>query len=83
MRLQTTAGFAEVNEKHRQNMKTENQQTARQAFRAKIEKMIRYANGYYYIGDYQPATMTGRYETREAATSHQMDCYDLDPLGTG
>jgi hypothetical protein len=53
-------------------------QTARQEFRAKIEKMVHYANGHYYIGDYQPATMTGRYETREAAIAYQMGCYDMD-----
>ena len=77
---QSPRRIREVNEKHRQNMKTENhQQAAREAFRAKIKKMIHYTNGYYYIGDYQPATMTGRYGTREAAISRQMDCYDNDP----
>ena len=50
----------------------------RQAFRDKIEKMIRFANGYYYIGDYQPATGTGRYDTREAAIRYQMDGYDME-----
>lgn len=57
---------------------TTDKQSKRQEFRAKIEKMVRYANGYYYLGDYQPATMTGRYETREAAIAYQMDCYDMD-----
>ena len=59
------------------SMKTENQ-TKRQEFRAKIEKRVRCSNGYYYIGDYVPATMTGRYETREAAIAYQLDCYDMD-----
>jgi len=47
----------------------------RRAFREKMEKMIRFADGYYYIGGCQPATSTGRYATREAAIRYQMDCF--------
>ena len=42
-----------------------------------MDKMVKYANGYYYIGDYQPFTSTGRYDSREDAVQHQMDCYDM------
>jgi len=55
----------------------EDKKQKRSEFRAEIETMVHYANGYYYVGDYQPQTMTGRYETREAAIQYQMDCYDM------
>ena len=51
----------------------------RAEFRRKIDGNVHYANGYYYVGDYQPVTNTGRYPTREAAINYyQMDCYDAD-----
>lgn len=60
-------------------MQTKTKQEKRAAFRAMIEKRVRFANGYYYLGDYQPQTSTGRYPTKEAAIEYQMECYDMDP----
>jgi len=50
----------------------------RQEFRAGLEEQVHFTSGYWYIGDYQPVTNTGRYPTRAAAIAYQMECWDMD-----
>jgi hypothetical protein len=53
--------------------------TTRSEFTRLIASMVHRGAGYYYVGDYQPPTSTGRFTTPSAAIQSQVDAYDLDP----